>query len=93
MGRYSVSLSDKARKDLSFLHKTGGKALTKRIDRMFEELGENPYVGIGKPEQLKNNLSGLWSRRIDKKHRLVYQIIEQSVTVFVIAAKGHYDDK
>ncbi|MCF0065763.1 Txe/YoeB family addiction module toxin [Dyadobacter chenwenxiniae] len=93
MGRYSVTFSDRAKKDLSFLHKSGGKSLVKRIERIFEELGENPYSGIGKPEQLKNNLSGLWSRRIDKKHRLVYQIIEQTVTVFVIAAKGHYDDK
>ncbi|GGH42411.1 Txe/YoeB family addiction module toxin [Dyadobacter endophyticus] len=93
MGRYSLSVSEKARKDLSFLHKTGGKVLIKRIDRIFEELSENPYTGIGKPEQLKSNLSGLWSRRIDKKHRLVYQIIEQTVTVFIIAAKGHYEDK
>jgi toxin YoeB len=93
MGRYSVTFSERAKKDLSFLHKSGGKSLLKRIERIFEELGENPYDGIGKPEQLKNNLSGLWSRRIDKKHRLVYQIIEQAVTVFVIAAKGHYDDK
>ncbi|NIJ52445.1 Txe/YoeB family addiction module toxin [Dyadobacter arcticus] len=93
MGRYSVTFSDRARKDLLFLHKSGGKSLVKRIERIFEELGANPYSGIGKPEQLKNNFSGLWSRRIDKKHRLVYQIIEQTVTVFVIAAKGHYDDK
>ncbi|MCF2489130.1 Txe/YoeB family addiction module toxin [Dyadobacter sp. CY347] len=93
MGRYSVTFSDRAKKDLSFLHKSGGKSLVKRIERIFEELGEDPYSGIGKPEQLKNNLSGLWSRRIDKKHRLVYQIIEKTVTVFVIAAKGHYDDK
>lgn len=93
MGRYSLSISERAKKDLSFLHKTGGKALTKRIDRIFKELSENPYTGIGKPEQLKNNLSGLWSRRIDKRHRLVYQVIEQTVTVFVIAAKGHYEDK
>ncbi|WP_026632177.1 Txe/YoeB family addiction module toxin [Dyadobacter alkalitolerans] len=93
MGRYSVTFSDRAKKDLSFLHKSGGKSLVKRIERIFEELGENPYSGIGKPEQLKNNLSGLWSRRIDKKHRLVYQIIEETVTVFVIAAQGHYDDK
>ena len=93
MGRYSVTFSDRAKKDLSFLHKSGGKSLVKRIERIFEELGEDPYSGIGKPEQLKNNLSGLWSRRIDKKHRLVYQIIEETVTVFVIAAKGHYDDK
>ena len=93
MGRYSVTFSDRAKKDLSSLHKSGGKSLLKRIERIFEELGEDPYSAIGKPEQLKNNLSGLWSRRIDKKHRLVYQIIEQTVTVFVIAAKGHYDDK
>ncbi|MCE7059262.1 Txe/YoeB family addiction module toxin [Dyadobacter sp. CY343] len=93
MGRYSVTFSDRAKKDLSFLHKSGGKAIVKRIERIFEELGKDPYHGIGKPEQLKNTLSGLWSRRIDKKHRLVYQIIETTVTVFVIAAKGHYDDK
>lgn len=93
MGRYSVTFSDRAKKDLSFLHKSGDKSLVRRIDRIFEELGEDPYNGIGKPEPLKNNLSGLWSRRIDKKYRLVYQIIEQTVTVFVIAAKGHYDDK
>ncbi|MEO6287047.1 MAG: Txe/YoeB family addiction module toxin [Dyadobacter sp.] len=66
MGRYSVTFSDRAKKDLSFLHKSGGKSLIKRIERIFEELGENPYSGIGKPEQLKNNLSGLWSRRIDR---------------------------
>ena len=93
MGRYSVTFSDRAKKDLSFLHKSCGKSIVKRIERIFEELGENPYSGIGKPEQLKNNLCGLWSRRIDKTHRLVYQIIEETVTVFVIAAKGHYDDK
>ncbi|WP_031529490.1 Txe/YoeB family addiction module toxin [Dyadobacter crusticola] len=93
MGRYSVTFYDRAKKDLSFLHKSGGKSLIKRIGLIFEELGEDPYNGIGKPEQLKNNLSGLWSRRIDKKHHLVYQIVEQTVTVFVIAAKGHYDDK
>jgi toxin YoeB len=57
MGRYSVTFSDKAKKDLTYLHKSGGKALVKRIERIFEELGDNPYSGIGKPEQLKNNLS------------------------------------
>jgi len=93
MGRYSVTFSERAKKDLTFLHKSGDKSIAKRIERIFEELGENPYSGIGKPEQLKGNLAGLWSRCIDKKHRLVYQIIEHTVTVFVIAAKGHYDDK
>ena len=55
MGRYSVTFSDRAKKDLLFLHKSGGKSLVKRIERTFEQLGENPYGGIGKPEQLKNN--------------------------------------
>lgn len=93
MGRYLVTISNKAKKDLSFLYKTGDKVLIKRIERLFEELGEHPYHGIGKPEPLKRDLVGLWSRRIDKKHRLVYQVIDHAITVHVIAAKGHYDDK
>jgi len=93
MGRYNLSISEKAKKDLSLLYKSGGKSLVNRIERIFDELGEDPYKGIGKPEQLKHNLTGLWSRRLDKKHRLVYQVIEETVTVYVIAAKGHYLDK
>lgn len=93
MARYNLEISEKAKKDLSLLHKSGNKALVNRLERIFEELSEDPYGGIGKPEQLKNNLSGLWSRRLDKKHRIVYQIIEEVITVVVIAAKGHYSDK
>ncbi|WP_254563157.1 Txe/YoeB family addiction module toxin [Dyadobacter diqingensis] len=93
MGRYSLNVSDKAKKDLAQLYKSGDKALVNRIERIFTELSDDPYNGIGKPEQLKHNLAGLWSRRLDKKHRLVYQVIEESITVFVIAAKGHYSDK
>ncbi|WP_221393087.1 Txe/YoeB family addiction module toxin [Dyadobacter sp. NIV53] len=93
MGRYHLIISDKAKKDLAFLYKSGEKALINRIERIFEELGQNPYEGIGKPEPLKHNLTGLWSRRLDKKHRLVYQITEEIITVFIIAAKGHYSDK
>ena len=86
-------VSDTAKKDLSVLRKSGDKAIIKRIERIFEELGDDPYRGIGKPEALKYDLAGLWSRRLDRKHRLVYQIIEQTITVVVIAARGHYDDK
>ena len=93
MARYNLEISEKAKKDLSHLHKSGNKALINRLEKIFEELSENPYGGIGKPEQLKHNLTGLWSRRLDKKHRLVYQIVEEMITVIVIAAKGHYSDK
>ena len=92
MGRYHIIISDKAKKDLGFLYKTGGKILITRIERIFEDLSENPYSGIGKPEQLRHNLAGLWSRRIDKKHRHIYQITEETITVYIVAAKGHYSD-
>jgi|AntAceMinimDraft_5_1070358.scaffolds.fasta_scaffold172351_2 toxin YoeB len=93
MGRYRVEVSETARKHLSFFHKSGDKVIIKRIERIFEELGEDPYHGVGKPEALKHDLAGLWSRRLDRKNRLVYQVVEQTITVIVVAARGHYDDK
>ncbi|MBZ9652791.1 Txe/YoeB family addiction module toxin [Psychroflexus sp. CCL10W] len=60
---------------------------------MYKELKIHTYTGIGKPEQLKHNLSGYWSRRINKKDRLIYQVVEDIVTVYIISAIGHYDDK
>jgi len=53
-------------------------------------LEEHPETGTGKPERLKNNLTGLWSRRINKEHRLVYYIDGNKVTVTIISAYGHY---
>ena len=49
------------------------------------------YDGWGKTEQLKD--VGLWSRRIDQKHRLCYKVDEQTITIFIVSAYGHYDDK
>ncbi len=49
-----------------------------------------PYSGIGKPEPLKHHLSGLWSRRINKEHRLVYEIIETDNVILIHSLKGHY---
>jgi len=93
MGRYHLVVSEKAKKDLAFFYKSGEKSIINRIERIFEELSNSPYQGVGKPEQLKHNLAGLWSRRLDKKHRLVYQVVEETITVVIIAAKGHYSDK
>ena len=78
---------------MAALYKSGDKSLVGRVERIFEELSEDPNKGIGKPEQLKHNLAGLWSRRLDKKHRLIYQVIEETVTVQLVAAKGNYSDK
>ncbi len=58
---------------------------------MVEECRRTPKEGIGKPEALRGNLSGYWSRRIDEKNRLIYQFSDDELTVFSL--KGHYDDK
>jgi toxin YoeB len=56
-------------------------------------LSKHPYKGIGKPEALKSNFSGTWSRRLNKKDRIIYQVNESIITVFIISAKNHYGDK
>ncbi len=52
-------------------------------------MGEYPFEGTGKPELLKYNLAGYWSRRINREHRIVYEVTEE--IVFVLSAKGYYD--
>lgn len=62
----------------------------KKINQLIKDIIRNPFEGIGKPEPLKGNLTGLWSRRIDGKHRIVYLVEADAVVIF--ACKGHYDD-
>ncbi|KAA6347949.1 Toxin RelK [termite gut metagenome] len=90
MGKYIVITLDKAKIELQELYFAGNQTIIKRIERILKELEEHPEVGIGQPERLKHNLSGKWSRRIDGKNRLIYQIREDIITVLVISAKGHY---
>jgi toxin YoeB len=70
------------------LEKTGNKAILKKIDKLTDAILENPYAGIGKPEGLKHNLAGKWSRRITNGHRYIYQVEGQ--TLFIFSLKGHY---
>jgi toxin YoeB len=70
--------------------KAGNKIAYKKIQVFLRELQEHPTTGTGHPEQLKHELSGYWSRSIDKKNRLVYRIEEDIVTVVVVSAAGHY---
>lgn len=69
---------------------TQDKRTLKRINALLKEIVRTPFTGIGKPEALKENLSGYWSRRIDDTHRLVYAVSDESITV--IACHFHYDD-
>jgi toxin YoeB len=93
MAKYSVMVEKAARKHPQIHYKSGDKSTIKRIDQIFEQLSEHPETGIGKPERLKFDLSGVWSRQINKKDRLVYLIEDNIVTVTIVSAKGHYGDK
>ncbi len=75
------------------IHKSGNKSEIKRVSRIIEEFSETPYTGIGNPEKLKFDLAGFWSRRINKKDRLVYSVEESIVTVTLVSALGHYFDR
>ena len=89
---YRIQYRELAKVHLARLAVSDPKAL-KKVQGLIEELKEHPRVGTGHPEQLSGDLSGKWSRRINKKHRLIYEIRDQEVIVIVISAYGHYTDK
>ena len=64
------------------------KNILKKINSLIKDIKRDPYCGIGKPEQLKHELSGCWSRRITNEHRLVYKINDSSIAI--VSCKYHY---
>lgn len=70
---------------------TQDKRTLKKINSIFKDILRNGYKGIAKPEPLKGNLSGFWSREIDEANRIVYRLSEDWVEI--IQCKGHYNDK
>jgi len=83
-----VEFLDKALEDIDFWKKSGTKAVQSKISRLLESICKSPYAGIGKPEPLKHDLFGYWSRRITDEHRLVYMVRENRI--FVISMRFHY---
>ena len=79
--------TDEAWEDYQYWIENDKKQL-KRINLLIKDIERNPYEGIGKPEPLKANLQGYWSRRIDSEHRIVYAV-ESSQIVF-ISFRFHY---
>ncbi|MBF4464663.1 Txe/YoeB family addiction module toxin [Flavobacterium sp. LC2016-12] len=88
-----IIYSEKAQKDILFWKKSGNKSIMKKITSLIEDILLHPYEGLGKPEQLKYELSGRWSRRIDKEHRIVYRITEENniEILNILSLKGHYE--
>ncbi len=67
---------------------TVDKKLFQRLVRLLDEVCRTPFAGIGKPEPLKGDLAGFWSRRLNDEHRLVYKVTSE--TIVVIACRDHY---
>ncbi|SDT54601.1 toxin YoeB [Mucilaginibacter mallensis] len=83
-----IQFTRNADADLDYFKKSGNKQIIKKIKELLESINIDPYTGIGQPEPLKHSLSGTWSRRINKEHRLVYEIVDEFV--YVLSLRGHY---
>ena len=70
---------------------TEDKKILRKINSLIKEIQRSPYAGIGKPELLKFDLAGLWSRRIDHEHRIVYRIEGDDLLIY--ACRYHFDNK
>ena len=86
---YIVKVNAEAQKDLIELQKRAPQAL-KKLAKLIDELKEHPRTGTGQCELLKHYAVETWSRRINREHRLVYQIHDDVVEVIVISVFGHY---
>jgi toxin YoeB len=83
-----VSFTELAWSDYLWLQKKD-KRLLKRVNLLIKDVIRDAFEGIGKPEPLKGNLSGYWSRRIDGEHRLVYQVVGDEI--LIISCRFHYE--
>ncbi|TFF40409.1 Txe/YoeB family addiction module toxin [Mucilaginibacter psychrotolerans] len=79
---------DKALADLIYWKKSGNIQAQKKITQLIQAIQENPFTGIGQPEELKYNWAGLWSRRINLEHRIIYEVLDDSIIVHSL--RGHY---
>jgi toxin YoeB len=83
-----VAYTEKAMDDISFWKNNGNKKIMAKISALVENIKLTPFEGLGKPEPLKYSLAGVWSRRINLEHRLVYEVNE--IHILILSAKGHY---
>jgi toxin YoeB len=65
------------------------RKMLKRVNDLIKEISRTPYSGRGKPEKLKFDMTNMWSRRIDLKHRIVYQVIDEDILIY--SCRFHYE--
>lgn len=85
-----IKFMPKAEEDLAYWKATGNKRIMKRITKLLDDILKHPFTGLGKPEPLKGDLHGIWSRRITDEHRLVYSVSDGMIYVYVLSLRYHY---
>jgi toxin YoeB len=83
-----LRITNTAKDDIKFFLKSGQSSIVKKIEQLLASIKETPFTGIGKPEPLKHEYSGKWSRRIDIGHRLVYEVVDDIIIIY--SFKEHY---
>jgi toxin YoeB len=83
-----IRLGPEATKDLAYIKSIGNTRIIKRIELLLKSIMITPFEGVGKPEPLKHNWSGKWSRRIDKENRLIYEMGYDHIKIHSLL--GHY---
>ena len=86
-----IDLTDEAKKYLLKHKRSGNKGIMKKVELLLFAISENPFAGIGQVEQLKHELIGKWSRRINNEHRIVYSINEDRQLITIHSMFGHYE--
>ena len=91
-GMYEIEFTSDALIGVAKLKKSE-PACFKKLGKLLDELKEHPTTGTGHPELLKGTSVPTWSRKINAKHRLVYEVFEDKIKVFILSTYGHYGDK
>ena len=91
--KYRIMLSPDALLHLEEWRHSGQVQVLRKLASLFEELETHPMSGTGKPERLRGELRGYWSRRITKADKMIYKIDGTEILVSIVSLKGHYGEK
>ena len=86
-----IAFKTGAKDDVEYWKRSGNKKIQNRITTLLKSIASTPESGIGKPEKLKGDLSGFWSRRINKDHRIIYKLDYSRHIATIYSLKGHYN--
>lgn len=88
-----IIYSPQALEDIEYWKKSGNKVIMAKITALLNDIAAHPFSGIGKPEALKYDLAGYWSRRINSEHRIIYSVRNDMIEVHLLSMRYHYNKK